>query len=109
MAEFVEALAAGRAGASAGPERVGLGLLWEPDGVLALQLQHALGVVQQRLARAVEERLLAGRVQIAELTLQRLVVQPMRIEAELVRHGSPSHRVTRPGSCPSRALALPQG
>jgi hypothetical protein len=40
-------------------------------------------VVQERLARAVEDGLIAGRVQIVQLALQRLVVQPMRIEAEL--------------------------
>src|SRR5919107_6403538 len=76
-------------GAPAGPQGVSLGPLWEPVGVLPLQLEHALGVVEERLTRAVEERLLAGRVQVAELALQRFIVQLMRIKTELPRHGSP--------------------
>src|SRR5919204_4320761 len=75
-------------GAPTGPQGVGLGPLREPVGVLALQLEHALGVVEQRLARAVEERLLAGGVQVAQLALEGLVVQLVRVEAELPRHGS---------------------
>src|SRR6266498_2971436 len=77
----VDRLPAGRLprldpGALAGPQRVGLGPLREPAGVLLLQLQHAVGVIEERLARAVEERLLAGRVQVAELAFQRRVFQP---------------------------------
>src|SRR5215211_8201513 len=78
-------------GALAGPQPVGLGPLREPVGIFTLQLEHALGMVEERLARAVEERLLTGRVQVAQLALQCLVVQLMRIEAELPRHGSPFH------------------
>jgi hypothetical protein len=37
----------------------------------------------------VEERLLPGRVQVAQLALQRFMVQPMGIEAELPRHAIP--------------------
>ena len=55
--------------ALASPQRVGLGSLREAVGVLPLQLEHALGVVEQRLARTMEERLLAGRVQVPKLTL----------------------------------------
>jgi hypothetical protein len=76
-------------GALARPQRVGLGPLREPAGVLALQLQHALGVVEQRLTRTVEERLLAGRVQVAQLAFQRRIVQPIRGKTELPCHGSP--------------------
>ena len=54
--------------ALAGPQRIGLGSLREAVGVLPLQLEHALGVVEQRLARSMEERLLAGRVQVPKLT-----------------------------------------
>ena len=38
-----------------------------------------------------EERLLTGRVQVAQLALQCLIVQLMRIEAELPRHSRPFH------------------
>src|SRR4029450_11499971 len=45
-------------GALAGPQRISLVALREPVGVLALQLQHALGVVEERLTAAVKEGLL---------------------------------------------------
>ncbi len=50
--------------------------------MLVLQLEQVLGVVKERLAGAVEEGLLAGGVHVAELSLQRRVVQLPRIEAE---------------------------
>jgi tetratricopeptide (TPR) repeat protein len=93
--------------APTGPQGVGLGPLRKPVGVLALQLEHALSMVEERLAAAVEEGLLAGRVQVAELALQRLVLQPMRIEAELPRHGSPLHPAAgrRRGLLPTYSVA----
>src|SRR4029453_12759931 len=57
--------------------------------------------VEKRLARAVEERLLMGRIQVAQLALQCLIVQLTGIKAELTRHGRPFHpphgRPTRAG------------
>src|SRR5215218_2665712 len=97
-------------GALAGSQRVGLGPFREPVGVFPLQLEHALGVVEQRLARAAEERLLTGRVQVAQLALQCLIVQLMRIEAELPRHGSPFHptlRLAADHAAPGRLAGRP--
>ena len=54
--------------ALAGPQRVGLGPFREPVGVFPLHLEHAVGVVEKRLARAVEERLLPGRIAEPVLT-----------------------------------------
>ena len=42
-----------------------------------------------------EERLLTGRVQVAQLALQCLIVQLMGIKAELPRHGRPFHPILR--------------
>src|SRR4030095_4289091 len=89
--------------ALAGPQRIGLGSLREAIGVLPLQLEHALGVVEQRLARTMEERLLAGRVQVPKLMLQRLIVQLTRIEAELPRHDSPLPSGSRSTTLPAPA------
>src|SRR5215211_1747878 len=97
-------------GALVSPQPVGLGPLREPVGIFTLQLEHALGMVEERLARAVEERLLTGRVQVAQLALQCLVVQLMRIEAELPRHGSPFHptlRLAADHAAPGRLAGRP--
>jgi hypothetical protein len=88
-------------GALAGPQHVDSRPLREPVGILPLQLEHPLGVVEERLTRAVEERLLPSRVQLAELALQRLIVQLMWIQAELPRHGSPLPPSSRPTPSPA--------
>jgi hypothetical protein len=64
-------------------------------------------VVEERLARAVKEPLLTGRVQVAQLALQCLVVQLMRIkDPRCSRRFPPTTSATTSAGRPEQAWML---